>query len=397
LVLNAGSSSLKYRLLDPVSGAVSADGIVERIGQPGGRARHRAGGRTWSRDGRVADCAEALDVVRALFAQAGAPLAGEHLLAVGHRVVHGGDRFAEPVLVDAEVLAAIRELAVLATLHNPANAAGIERAMAVFPDVPQVAVFDTAFFRALPPAAYTYAIDAELAAAHRVRRYGFHGTSHEYVSAAAAEHLGRRLDELDQIVLHLGNGASISAVSGGRPVETSMGLTPLEGLVMGTRGGDIDPGALLHLQRSAGLGATELDELLNRRSGVFGLAGVVDFRDLHRLVASGDGRARLAFEVYCHRARKYVGAYLAVLGRVDAVVFTAGIGENDPITRAGILDGLSGLGIEVDPDRNAAPSERARTISPDGASTAVLVVPTDEELAIARKAAALVEGPGGGR
>jgi acetate kinase len=395
LVLNAGSSSLKYRLLDSSSGEVSADGIVERIGEPSGHALHRAGGRTWSWAGPVADSAAALDVVRARFDEAGAPLSDEHLLAVGHRVVHGGDRFAEPVIVDAQVLAAIRQLSVLAPLHNPANAAGIERAMAVFPGVPQVAVFDTAFFRTLPPAAYTYAIDADLAAEHQVRRYGFHGTSHEYVSAAAAEYLGRPPGEVNQVVLHLGNGASISAVSGGRAVETSMGLTPLEGLVMGTRGGDIDPGALLHLQRSAGLGPAELDHLLNRRSGILGLAGVVDFRDLHRLIAAGDRRARLAFDVYCHRARKYVGAYLAVLGRVDAVVFTAGIGENDPLTRAGILEGLGGLGIAVDPDRNAAPSVGARTISPDGTPTAVLVVPTDEELAIARKSAALVGHPDG--
>ena len=390
LVFNAGSSSLKYRLLDPVAGAVIASGIVERIGQPAGLASHRAAGETWSWEGPIRDYAAALDVVRARFVEAGAPLAEEHLIAVGHRVVHGGEAFAEPVIVDADVLATIRRLSVLAPLHNPGNAEGIERAMAAFPGVPEVAVFDTAFFRTLPAAAATYAIDTELAAAHQIRRYGFHGTSHDYVSTAAAAHLGRRRADINQIVLHLGNGASISAIRGGVAVETSMGLTPLEGLVMGTRSGDVDPGVLLHLQRSADMDLAAVDHLLNRRSGILGLAGVVDFRDLHRLLDEGDERAKLAFDVYCHRARKYIGAYLAVLGRADAVVFTAGVGENDPITRAAILDGLAGLGISVDADRNASPSHRARIISPDGSPTAVLVVPTDEELAIARQAAQLV-------
>jgi acetate kinase len=390
LVFNAGSSSLKYRLLDPVTGVAAANGIVERIGQPTGSASHRAGGETWSWQGPIPDYAAALDVVRTQFIEADAPLDDEQLLAVGHRVVHGGDTFAEPVVVDDAVLATIRELSVLAPLHNPANAEGIERAMAVFPGVRQVAVFDTAFFRTLPAAAYTYAIDADVAAAHRIRRYGFHGTSHDYVSSAAASFLGRPRSELNLIVLHLGNGASISAIRGGAAAETSMGLTPLEGLVMGTRSGDLDPGVLLHLQRSAGLDLDEVDNLLNRRSGILGLAGVVDFRDLHRLVDEGDPNARLAFDVYCHRARKYIGAYLAVLGGVDAVVFTAGVGENDPVTRAAIVDGLDGLGIALDPDRNASPSSGARVISPEGSSVSVLVVPTDEELAIARQAAALV-------
>jgi acetate kinase len=390
LVFNAGSSSLKYRLLEPVTAVVVASGIVERIGQPDGLASHRAGGETWSFEGPIPDYRVALDVVRARFIEAGAPLADERLLAIGHRVVHGGATFADPVIVDRDVLARIRELSVLAPLHNPANAEGIERAMAVFPGVPQVAVFDTAFFRTLPAAAATYAIDADLAAAHQIRRYGFHGTSHEYVSGAAAAFLGRRRAELDQIVLHLGNGASVSAIRGGVAVETSMGLTPLEGLVMGTRSGDIDPGVLLHLQRSAGMDLAGVDDLLNRRSGIRGLAGVVDFRDLHRLVDAGDPAARLAFDVYCHRARKYIGAYLAVLGRADTVVFTAGVGENDAVTRTGILTGLEGFGIVLDPVRNASDSHRARRISADDSPIAILVVPTDEELAIARKAAALV-------
>jgi acetate kinase len=253
-----------------------------------------------------------------------------------------------------------------------------------------VAVFDTAFFRTLPAAAYTYAIDREVAARHDIRRYGFHGTSHQYVSRRAAEVLGRDFGELNQIVLHLGNGASVSAIRGGVAVETSMGLTPLEGLVMGTRSGDIDPGALLHLLRVGALGVDQLDALLNRRSGLLGLAGVNDFRDLARLVEAGNQDAVLAIDVYCHRVRKYIGAYLAVLGGVDVISFTAGVGENASAVRMQVLAGLSGLGILVDPVRNAVRSGDSRVISPDGAPVTVMVVPTNEELAIARAAASLV-------
>ena len=391
LVLNAGSSSLKYRLLDPSSGDIAASGIVERIGQPLGTAAHRAGSRILSFEGAIPDHGVALEVVQRQFDDAGQPLADQHLLAIGHRVVHGGAEFSRPVLIDDDVLQRIRDLATLAPLHNPANAEGIARALVSFPTVPQVAVFDTAFFSTLPPAAYTYAIDSAVARTHRIRRYGFHGTSHEFVSQTAAATLGRDVADLNQIVLHLGNGASVAAIRGGVAVETSMGLTPLEGLVMGTRSGDIDPGVLLHLQRAAGMDVDAVDDLLNRRSGMLGLAGVADFRDLHgRIEEEHDATAALALEVFCHRARKYIGAYLAVLGRVDALVFTAGIGENDPLTRAAILSGLGGLGIAADPARNEARSSVARVISPVGAPTAVLVVPTDEELAIARKAAALV-------
>ncbi|WP_029136178.1 acetate/propionate family kinase [Nakamurella lactea] len=390
LVLNSGSSSMKYQLLQPDSGDVAASGVVERIGQQQGSATHRSPGGTKQWAGPVPDYSAALDVVVQLFAESGSPIADQNLLAVGHRVVHGGSDFGDPVIVDDAVLQRIRQLSVLAPLHNPANAQGIERAARAFPDTPQVAVFDTAFFRTLPAAAASYAIDTAVAAAYQVRRYGFHGTSHEYVSGLAASVLGRPPADLNQIVLHLGNGASVSAIRGGVAVETSMGMTPLEGLVMGTRSGDIDPGALLHLQRAAGLDVAALDELLNRRSGVLGLAGVVDMRDLHARIAAGNPEAELALEVYCHRARKYVGAYLAVLGRLDAVVFTAGVGENDARVRAGILQGLHGLGITVDPDRNHSPAHGPRVISAVGSAVEVLVVPTNEELAIARKAAALV-------
>jgi acetate kinase len=293
------------------------------------------------------------------------------------------------VLIDDGVLAAVRELSVLAPLHNPINATGIEVARRAFPDLPHVAVFDTAFHQTLPPRAHTYAVPREWARRHGVRRYGFHGTSHAFVSRAAAALLGRDPRETNVIVLHLGNGASATAVAGGISVDTSMGLTPLEGLVMGTRSGDVDPALSAHLQRVAGLDAEAVEAALNGESGMLALAGDGDLREVHRRVAAGDAGAVLALEVYCYRIRKYVGAYLAALGGADAIAFTAGVGENDPVVRAQSLAGLERFGIAVDPARNAERSSAARVISPDGAAVAVLVVPTDEELEMAVQAAAL--------
>jgi acetate kinase len=371
LVLNAGSSSLKHRLVDPATGAARASGTVERIGEPGGDAPdHESAVRI------------ALDRVQAA-----------HLpppVAVGHRVVHGGSLFDRAVVVDADVECAIDELSALAPLHNPANLAGIRAARAVLPDVPHVAVFDTAFHRTIPEAASTYAIDADLAARFGIRRYGFHGTSHRFVSRAAAAFLGKPLEETRMIVLHIGNGASACAIDGGRSIETSMGLTPLEGLVMGTRSGDIDPAVLFHLHRQAGLGFDELEALLNRGSGLLGLTGSSDMRDVQAAELDGDPRAALALEVYRHRIRRYVGAYTAELGGLDAVVFTAGVGEHDSLLRRRSLAGLEHLGIRVDPDRNELASTHARRISPEGSPVAVLVVPTDEEWEIARQAAEVI-------
>jgi acetate kinase len=393
LVINSGSSSMKYQLIDPAEGVAAATGLIERIGGDG-IATHKGAGETFSFAGPIPDHGSALTVMRQLFAEAGQPLTETPLVAVGHRVVHGGAVFGDPVIVDDAVLQQIRDLSLLAPLHNPANATGIERAMTAFPGIPQVAVFDTAFFRDLPAAAATYAIDRAVAKAQQIRRYGFHGTSHQFVSGLVPGLLGRESAGLKQIVLHLGNGASASAVRGGTAVETSMGLTPLEGLVMGTRSGDVDPGVVFHLLRNGGMDADQVDTLLNRRSGVFGLSGVNDFRDLHKLIASGPSDAAddaaLALDVYCHRVRKYVGAYHAVLGGADAIVFTAGVGENDAVVRARILQGLELLGISVDPARNAVRSSEPRVISPDGSVVTVLVVPTNEELAIARATVALI-------
>lgn len=368
LVLNSGSSSIKFRLIDPVAGTAVVSGLVEQIGEP---------------DSAVADHAAGLRLIHQRLVDSGVDL-GE-VRAVGHRVVHGGTRFHAPTLITDAVVAEVSRLAELAPLHNPANVIGIEVARADFPDVPHVAVFDTGFFHSLPAAAAAYAIDREVASRYGIRRYGFHGTSHEYVSREAALLLGREPAEVNTIVLHLGNGASASAVRGGVAVETSMGLTPLEGLVMGTRCGDIDPGVLFHLNRTAGLGVDKLDELLNRRSGLKGLSGVNDFRELLQQVSHGWPAATLAYDVYIHRLRKYVGAYLAVLGRVDAIAFTAGVGENVAAVREDALAGLDGLGIVVDPQRNRG-GNGARIISAEHSRSTVLVVPTNEELAIARAA-----------
>jgi acetate kinase len=311
------------------------------------------------------------------------------LAAVGHRVVQGGARFVQPTVIDEAVVRTIDEISPLAPLHNPPNLLGIQAAREAFPDVPHVAVFDTAFHRTIPEEAHTYAIDANLAQQHRIRRYGFHGTSHKYVSEQAAAFLERPLAALNAIVLHLGNGASACAICGGVSVDTSMGMTPLEGLVMGTRGGDIDPGVLVHLHRVAGMSVDQLDDLLNRRSGLLGLASSADMRDVLDSAARGEPRAELA--VACHRLKGYVGAYYAQLGRVDAIVFTAGIGENAPEIRTRALAGLEHMGIVVDAARNEKRGEGIRRISTDDSAVAVLVIPTNEELEIARQALAAIQ------
>ncbi|WP_197377086.1 acetate kinase [Mycolicibacterium baixiangningiae] len=383
LVLNSGSSSVKFQLVEPDSGRAVADGIVERIGEESSAATLTYGEREVSRDDPVADHEAALRAVFDLFDEAGADL-GTGLVAVGHRVVHGGPDLFHPTLVDDALIASLEELAPLAPLHNPPAVLGIRVARKVLPDLPHVAVFDTAYFHDLPAAAATYAIDRDVAEQWHIRRYGFHGTSHQYVSEQAALFLDVPLSSLSQIVLHLGNGASASAILGGRPVDTSMGLTPMEGLVMGTRSGDIDPGLFVYLWRAAGMGVEEIETMLNKRSGVRGLGGEIDFRVLRERIDSGDEAAHLAYDVYIHRLRKYIGAYLAVLGSADVITFTAGVGENDAVVRRDALSGMGRLGIELDEHLNDSPSHTARRISADTSPTTVLVIPTNEELAIAR-------------
>ena len=390
LVINAGSSSLKYRLVDGESGTVEATGIVERIGEEMASLSHESGGEEHREEREVATFEEALQAALDAFEKHGPSLDEDDIAAVGHRVVHGGDRFAEPTLVDDDVLAAVEELVPLAPLHNPANLEGLRVARRLFPDVPQVAVFDTAFHQTMPPAAYTYAVPATWRDEHRIRRYGFHGTSHAFVSGVAADLLGRARAETNLVVLHLGNGASAAAIRGGRSIDTSMGLTPLEGLVMGTRSGDLDPAIHAHLHRQLGWSLEDIDRALNRDSGLKGLAGHNDFREVLRRRAAGDAAATDAFDVYAYRVRKYVGAYFAALGLVHGVVFTGGVGQHSPELRTAALSGLEPLGIVLDPARNAGPVREPTVVSAGTSDVAVLVIPTDEEWEIARQSLALV-------
>ncbi|KJF23308.1 acetate kinase [Rhodococcus sp. AD45-ID] len=390
LVINSGSSSIKFQLVHPDTAELVAHGLIERIGESDGHIvyNHRTG--TSDRNLLIADHRAGLKMVLEIVAEVGRPLSEAGVIAVGHRVVHGGNIFYAPTLIDDSVVKAIADLSTLAPLHNPANVIGIEVAREELPDVPHVAVFDTAFFHTLPAAASTYAIDRDVAEANQIRRYGFHGTSHEYVSGRVAAFLGKDPAELNQIVLHLGNGASASAIKGGKAIDTTMGLTPLEGLVMGTRSGDIDPGIILHLNRNSGMKVDEIDDLLNRRSGLKGLSGVNDFRALLELIAAGDQHAMLAYDVYIHMLRKYIGAFIVQLGGVDVITFTGGVGENNIDVRRDSLAGLRRLGIEVDAVLNETKFRDERRISASSSAVEVLVIPTNEELAIARAAQALV-------
>lgn len=391
LVVNAGSSSVKYQLLDPNTGKSHAKGLIERIGLSIGALHHTVDGVRHDRELPVPDHEAAMHLLTGAFTEHGPDLAQVDLLAVGHRVVHGGADFADPVEVTPAVLATIERLVPLAPLHNPGNLQGITAAQEAFPDVPQVAVFDTAFHQTMPEAAATYAVPKVWREQHRVRRYGFHGTSHAYVSRRLAELMGRPLEELRTVVLHLGNGASATAVAGGRSVDTSMGLSPLEGLVMGTRGGDLDSGLAGHMARVAGMTMADYDRALSKESGLLGLTGSADMREVMARRDEGDPDAMLAFDVVVHRVLRYVGAFAAVLGGLDALVFTAGIGENDPELRAAVLDRLAFLGVEVDRAANEATirGAEARITTPDSRVQG-WVVPTDEELEIARQAAAVV-------
>lgn len=389
LVINSGSSSLKLQILDTAVEEELAWALVERIGEPVGSLKVCRTAFTGppakerTADAEFPDHSAALAQVLEIAGELGVHPNELGVEAIGHRVVHGGPAFHEPVLVTPEVEADIEELELLAPLHNPANLRGIRVARDLLPGLPHVAVFDTGFFHTLPAAAHTYAIDRELAQRWDLRRYGFHGTSHEFVSQRTADVLGQPYAEINQIVLHLGNGASASAIDGGRAVDTSMGLTPLEGLVMGTRPGDLDPGLIIHLIRDRGMSSNDVSTLLNRKSGLEGLSGARDFRELLSRVDEGDADAVLAYDVVIHRLRRYIGGYWAVLGNVDAITFTAGVGENVARLRADALSTLAGWGVEIDPVANESGSGE-RIISTPDSRVAVLVVPTDEELAIGR-------------
>jgi len=403
LVINCGSSSVKYALYEMDTQTVLASGLADRVSVAGGaeaELTHEAPGRaplTLARPMPDHTSAVALIIATLTDPEHGAIENVGAIRAVGHRVVHGAARYSESVLITEEVIAAIEACAELSPLHNPPNLAGIRACAAVLPNTPQVAVFDTAFSQTVPPHAYHYAIPHELYERRGVRRYGFHGTSHRYVSGMAAALLADRgLDRERQriITCHLGNGCSMTAVSGGRCLDTSMGLTPLEGLVMGTRSGDLDPAVVWFIMEHEGLNSDEIDMLLNKKSGLLGLSGVSsDMRDVLAAAAEGNERARLALDVYCYRIRKYIGAYAAALGGLDALVFTAGVGENSPPIRARCVGGLEFLGLRLDEATNegVVGPETPQDIAQADSPARILVIPTDEELTIARDTQAIVE------
>jgi acetate kinase len=398
LVINSGSSSIKYQLFEMDTGQALSVGLVERIGQPESRIEHK-----------VLAGPEPLEIVKALvienhqqgLEQAARLLMDEHvgviqtpaeIAAVGHRVVHGGEEFSQTTIITAVVKAKVKELIPLAPLHNPANLEGIEVAAKIFPEATQVAVFDTSFHQSMPPAAYRYAIPHRFYDEHGIRAYGFHGTSHLFVAKAAARHLGRPLVETHLITAHLGNGCSITAVRGGQSVDTSMGFSPLPGLIMGTRSGDIDPAIVYYLGTELKLSLAEIDRLLNKESGLLGLTGAIDLRDIQARQAAGDPAAQLALDMYTYRIKKYIGAYRAVLGRVDALVFTAGVGENSAYVRWHACQGLENLGIVLDQHRNEARAGGIREIQAKDSPIKVLVIPTNEELEIANQTLAVIAG-----
>ena len=394
-VVNSGSSSIKYQLFRwPAEQPVCA-GLVERLGLPDSVITHTVFSAAEEPQQQqltlpLPDHAAGLRAVVGLLTATGTGVIQDpaDIQAVGHRVVHGGEKFAATTLVDAEVKAEIKRLFALAPLHNPANYLGIEVCEQLFPRARQVAVFDTAFHQTLPEYAFRYALPAALYHEHGIRVYGFHGTSHQYVAGQAAAYLQNPAARL--ITVHLGNGCSMAAVQAGRCLDTSMGFGPLSGLVMGTRSGDIDASVVFHLTQQLGYSVDEVSALLNKQSGMLGLTGHADMRDVGAAVAAGDREAALALELYAYRIRKYLGAYAAVLGGLDAVVFTAGVGENDVAVRRLACQGLAFLGLRIDDERNAARSRVLREISPEGAAVKVLVVPTNEELEIARQCAALL-------
>ena len=393
LVINAGSSSLKYQLMDPDTNTVYAKGLCERIGIDG-RLTHKIPSRGYNETFDIAMPTHA----EAIQAVLDALLDGEHgviksvseIDAVGHRVVHGGEAFAASVKIDDAVMKTIEECNPLAPLHNPANIIGIQACQKVMPGVPMVAVFDTAFHQTMPPVAYTYALPKEYYEKDKVRRYGFHGTSHRYVTERAAAMLGRPIEELKLISCHLGNGSSVTAVKGGKSVDTSMGFTPLAGLPMGTRSGDLDAGILEYLMGRYDMNITEMVNILNKKSGVLGVSGVSsDFRDLDDAAAKGNDHAELAVEMFEYDVKKYIGAYAAAMGGVDAIIFTAGIGENSADMRVHMVEGLEFMGVKIDVEKNNCRGKEI-DVSAEGSKVHVLVIPTDEELMIAKDTAALV-------
>jgi acetate kinase len=393
LVLNSGSSSIKYQFFDTDKHMVLAKGQVERIGMSDAVLSHlRADGDTVKISAEILDHNIAIEYVIAILLSKnhGVIKDKSEIEAIGHRVVHGGESFSGSVLITDEVIDEIRENIELAPLHNPHNLRGILACRQLLPETPQVAVFDTAFHQNMPEYAYIYGLPYELYKKYKIRRYGFHGTSHRYVSRRTAEILGRPISKLKIITAHLGNGCSMSAIKYGTSIDTTMGFTPLEGLLMGTRSGDLDPAVVLYIMGKEGLSLAEVNALLNKHSGLTGISGISsDMREIISEMKNGNKRAKLAFDVFCYRIKKYIGAYIAIMGGVDAITFTGGIGENSPDVRGKVCEGLEFLGIEIDEGRNISP-EREKIITTDKSKVKVLVIPTNEELVIALDTAEIV-------
>lgn len=394
LVINAGSSSLKYQLINTDNNDVIAKGLCERIGIEGSNLTHRPAGKEEAKI--VAPMESHADAIKLVIAALldethGVIKSMDEIGAVGHRVVHGGEYFSESVIIDDSVKKAIEDCIDLAPLHNPANLTGINACEEVMPGVPQVAVFDTAFHQTMEPKAFLYAIPYEQYQKHKIRKYGFHGTSHKYVANRAAELLGKPLSELKLVTFHLGNGSSVTAIDGGKSVDTSMGFTPLSGVIMGTRSGVIDPAIITYIMDKENMTIKEVDDMLNKQSGVLGISGISsDFRDLDAAAQKGDARAKLALDMFIYSVKRYLGFYACAMGGVDAVVFTAGIGENNCSMRASIMEGMEFLGAPIDLEKNKGRGEM--DISAEGAKVKTLVIPTNEELMIALDTKALVEG-----
>jgi acetate kinase len=396
LVINSGSSSIKYQLFDMTARMVLASGILEQIGEVQSRLSHQMRNSQGEMEkivteAPVGDHHEGFEMIGAALRESGALADANALFGIGHRVVHGGEKFKEPTRINKKVIDTIRRLIPLAPLHNPANLLGIKVAMRSAPKVPQVAVFDTAIHQSIPAHAFHYAIPQDLYQKHHVRRYGFHGTSHYYVAKQAARLMHRPLKKLNLITLHLGNGASATAVKEGKSIDTSMGMTPLEGLIMGTRSGDIDPAIIFYLGRQTGLGRDALESILNKDSGLKGICGVNDMREIEKRAQACDSRAQLAIEMFCYRIKKYIGAYTAALGRLDAVVFTAGIGENSALIRGLCCRGLAHLGFKVDSRKNRRKSEGAFEIQTADSIVKIFVIPTNEEFEIAEQTIACIK------
>ncbi|NLI29120.1 MAG: acetate kinase [Nitrospiraceae bacterium] len=398
LVLNAGSSSIKYQIFNMDTEVVLTTGLLEQIGESTSRLKYKwlenGNGEMQEavQEGRVANHNEGLKLILDLTLKLGVIKDLHELSGIGHRVVHGGEAFWKPTLINDKVAEVIREMIALAPLHNPANLMGIEVSRQLCPSVPQVAVFDTAFHQTMPPVAYHYALPYEYYKNLKVRRYGFHGTSHRYVSKQCAKYLKKPLAECNFITIHIGNGGSMTAIRGGKSVDTTMGMTPLEGLVMGTRSGDIDPAIPFYLARTLGKPFDEIETILNKQSGLKGISGANDMREIERLAAGGNMNAKLAIDMFCYRIKKYIGAYYAVLGTVDAIIFTGGIGENAVETREQICSGLEALGIVMDAAKNSAPSRAMREVSADTSRVKIMVIPTNEELEIAEQTVECIKG-----